>query len=224
MSEDRDETKRGEEKSTSPVSRSDFLRLGAVAGAGVPLAGLIGESAAKARDLPRLSDKAVQIEEATIAGLQAAMTRGGLSSVDLVDRYLERISAIDESGPRVNSVLELNPDARRIAKALDRERKQGHVRGPLHGIPVMLKGNIDTGDRMETTAGSLALEGAPAHQDATVAARLRAAGAVILGKTNLSEWANFRGFNSTSGWSGEGGLTRNPYVLARKTTGSRPGA
>ena len=124
MSEDRDETKRGEEKSTSP-SRRDFLRLGAVAGAGVPLAGLIGESAVKALDLPRLSDKAVQIEEATIAGLQAAMTRGGLSSQDLVNMYLERISAIDESGPRVNAVLELNPDARRIAKGLDRERSRG---------------------------------------------------------------------------------------------------
>ncbi len=223
MSEDRDETKRGEEKSTSP-SRRDFLRLGAVAGAGVPLAGLIGESAVKALDLPRLSDKAVQIEEATIAGLQAAMTRGGLSSQDLVNMYLERISAIDESGPRVNAVLQLNPDARRIAKGLDRERQQGHVRGPLHGIPVMLKGNIDTGDKMETTAGSLALEGSPAHQDSTVAARLRVAGAVILGKTNLSEWANFRGFNSTSGWSGEGGLTRNPYVLDRNTSGSSSGS
>ncbi len=228
MPEDRDEARRGEEKSSNPVSRRDFLRLGAVAGAGVPLAGLVAgsvvERAAKAVELPKLSQAAVQIEEATIAGLQAAMTRGGLSSVDLVNMYLERIAAIDESGPRVNAVLQLNPDALRIAKALDRERKQKGPRGPLHGIPVMLKGNIDTGDKMETTAGSLALEGAPALQDSTVAARLRAAGAVILGKTNLSEWANFRGNNSTSGWSGEGGLTRNPYVLDRNTSGSSSGS
>jgi amidase len=226
MPEDRDESRRGEAKSSGEVSRRDLLRLGALAGAAVPLTGLLGasEAAAGAQGLPHLSEAAIRLEEATIAQLQAAMTRGGLSSLGLVDMYLERIASIDESGPRVNSVLEVNPDARRIAKALDQERKQGHVRGPLHGIPVMLKGNIDTGDRMETTAGSLALEGAPAHQDATVAARLRAAGAVILGKTNLSEWANFRGFSATSGWSGEGGLTRNPYVLDRNTSGSSSGS
>ena len=231
MPEDRDESKRGEAKNSSEVSRRDLLRLGAIAGAGLPLAGLVGGGEAAGAQEPAasaasaaLSDKALQIVEATIAQMQAAMTRGGTTSVDLVNTYLERIASIDESGPRVNSVLELNPDARRIAHQLDRERKQGHVRGPLHGIPVMLKGNIDTGDKMETTAGSLALAGAPAHQDATVAARLRAAGAVILGKTNLSEWANFRGFNSTSGWSGQGGLTRNPYVLDRNTSGSSSGS
>lgn len=225
MPEDRDESRRGEAKASGEVSRRDFLRLGAVAGAGVPLAGLMGASAAEAAQGPSsLSEAAVQLEEATIAGLQAAMTRGGLSSLDLVNMYLERIASIDESGPRVNAVLEVNPDARRIARQLDRERKSGHVRGPLHGIPVMLKGNIDTADRMSTTAGSLALIGDPPHQDATVAARLRAAGAVILGKTNLSEWANFRGFNSTSGWSGQGGLTRNPYVLDRNPSGSSSGS
>jgi len=184
---------------------------------------MLGASAAAAAPVP-ISDAAVALEEATIAELQDAMTRGGLSSQDLVNRYLERIASIDEDGTALNSVLEVNPDARRIAKQLDRERKQGHVRGPLHGIPIMLKGNIDTADRMTTTAGSLALVGDPPHQDSTVAARLRAAGAVILGKTNLSEWANFRGFNSSSGWSGQGGQTRNPYVLDRNPCGSSSGS
>ena len=225
MPEDRDDSRRGEAKGSGEVSRRDFLRLGAVAGPGVPLAGLVGATAAgAAQGPPALSPAAVQLEEATIAGLQAAMTRGGLSSQDLVNMYLERISSIDESGPTLNSILEVNPDARRIARQLDQERKQGHVRGPLHGIPITLKGNVDTGDRMETTAGSLALVGAPAHQDATVAARLRAAGAVILAKTNLSEWANFRGFGSVSGWSGEGGQTRNPYLLDRDPSGSSSGS
>jgi len=225
MSEDRDESKRGESKGPGEVSRRDFLRLGAVAGAGVPLAGLVGAAAAQAaQGPPVLSQAAVQLQEATIASLQAAMTRGGVSSQDLVNMYLERISSIDESGPTLNSILKVNPDARRIAKGLDRERKNGQVRGPLHGIPITLKGNIDTGDKMETTAGSLALEGAPALLDATVAARLRAAGAVILAKTNLSEWANFRGFGSVSGWSGQGGQTRNPYILDRDPSGSSSGS
>jgi amidase len=227
MPEDRDESKREEAKNSSEVSRRDLLRLGAIAGAGLPLAGLIGGEAAGAQEpaaSAALSDKALQIVEATIAQMQAAMTRGGTTSLDLVNTYLERIASIDESGPTVNSILEVNPDARRIAHQLDRERKQGHVRGPLHGIPITLKGNIDTGDKMETTAGSLALAGAPAHQDATVAARLRAAGAVILAKTNLSEWANFRGFGSVSGWSGQGGQTRNPYVLDRDPSGSSSGS
>jgi amidase len=225
MPEDRDESRREDAKASSEVSRRVFLRLGAVAGAGVPLAGLMGAAApAGAQEAPKLSEAAIQLEEATIAGLQAAMTKGGLSSLDLVNMYLERIASIDESGPTVNSILEINPDARKIARQLDQERKSGHVRGPLHGIPVTLKGNIDTGDHMQTTAGSLALEGSPAPQDATVAARLRAAGAVILAKTNLSEWANFRGFNSVSGWSGQGGLTRNPYVLDRNPSGSSSGS
>jgi amidase len=228
MSE-KDRTTGEEERNVKDeVSRRTFLRLGAVAGAAAPLAGLLGGTAAAAgqveAEVEPLSKKAVDIEGATIAELQAAMTRGGLTSLDLVNRYLERIDRLDQRGPKVNSVLELNPDARRIARALDSERRNGHVRGPLHGIPVMLKGNIDTGDKMTTTAGSLALVGAPAPQDATVAARLRAAGAVILGKTNLSEWANFRGFNSTSGWSGQGGQTRNPYVLDRNPCGSSSGS
>jgi len=132
--------------------------------------------------------------------------------------------ALDQNGPGVNAVIELNPDAIAIAKALDQERTHGNVRGPMHGIPVLLKDNIDTGDRMLTTAGSLAMTGAPASQDATVAAKLRAAGAVILGKTNLSEWANIRSNHSTSGWSGRGGLTRNPYSLDRNPCGSSSGS
>ncbi|HSS47764.1 MAG TPA: amidase [Thermoanaerobaculia bacterium] len=164
------------------------------------------------------------VVEASIADLQAAMTKGRVTSLDLVNQYLDRIATLDQSGPRVNSVLELNPDARKIAKALDFERKHNGPRGPLHGIPVMVKGNIDTGDKMGTTAGSLALVGPPAAQDATVVARLRAAGAVILGKTNLSEFANFRGNNSSSGWSGQGGQTGNPYVVDRNPCGSSSGS
>src|SRR3989442_4325275 len=168
----------------------------------------------------RAAGPAPELEEATIAQLQAGMSSGGLTAQSLVQKYQARINVLDQS---VNSILELNPDAESIAKQLDAERKAGHVRGPLHGIPILLKGNIDTGDKMQTNAGSLALNGKPPSQDSTVAANLRAAGAVILGKTNLSEWANFRGFNSTSGWSGAGGLTDNPYLLDRNACGSGPG-
>jgi amidase len=215
-----------EMKPSDEVSRRTFLRLGALAGAGAPLAGILGASAAGAQEKAPLpvSDAAVALEEATIAQLQAAMTRGGLTSLGLVNMYLERIVALDQNGPSINAVLEVNPDARRIARQLDRERKAGHLRGPLHGIPIMLKANIDTADRMTTTAGSLSLVGDAPHQDSTVAARLRGAGAVILGKTNLSEWANFRGVNSSSGWSGQGGQTRNPYVLDRNPCGSSSGS
>jgi amidase len=204
------------------VSRRAFLRLGAVAGAGASVAGLwnVPAEAAEAAAAKAPSD----LDEATIAELQAAMASGDLSSVELVDFYLRRIEALDQSGPTVNSVLALNPQARQIAKSRDRERRNTGPRGPLHGIPILLKDNIDTGDRMQTTAGSLALAGAPAPQDATVAQKLRQAGAVILGKTNLSEWANFRGFSSTSGWSGVGGNTRNPYVLDRNPCGSSSGS
>lgn len=163
-------------------------------------------------------------EEATIPELQKAMNSGKVTSVSLVRAYLGRIREIDQSGPRVNSVIEVNPDAVEIARALDDERKKKGARGPLHGIPVLLKDNINTADRMMTTAGSLALLGSIAPRDAFLAERLRAAGAVILGKTNLSEWANFRSNRSTSGWSGRGGLTKNPYVLDRNTSGSSSGS
>ena len=162
--------------------------------------------------------------EATVVQLQAQMAAGTLTSVDLTNFYVNRILALDQNGPAVNSVIELNPDALSMAKNADALRAKGKVLGPLHGIPVLLKDNIDTGDRMQTTAGSFALAGKPALHDSTVAARLRAGGAVILGKTNLSEWANFRSFFSTSGWSGRGGLTHNPYSLDRNGCGSSSGS
>jgi amidase len=162
--------------------------------------------------------------EATIDELQSAMTRGSQSAVSLVKAYLHRIHEIDRNGPAINSVIELNPDAVEIARALDRERKARGPRGPLHGIPVLIKDNIDTHDRMMTTAGSLALLGSIAPRDSFVAKKLREAGAVILGKTNLSEWANFRGHRSSSGWSGRGGQTKNPYALDRQPSGSSSGS
>jgi amidase len=163
-------------------------------------------------------------EDATVAELQAAMASGRLTSEALTRAYIARILAFDQDGPGVNSVMELNPDAIAMARTADALRRQGKVLGPLHGIPVLLKGNIDTGDRMQTTAGSFGLAGAPAPRDATVAAKLRAGGAVILGKTNLSEWANFRSFSSSSGWSGVGGQTHNPYGLDRNPCGSSSGS
>lgn len=166
----------------------------------------------------------LQIEEATISQLQAAMSSGQLTAERLTELYLERIEAIDRNGPRLNSVIEINPDALEIARVLDRERAASGARGPLHGIPVLIKDNIATADRMQTTAGSLALVGSRVSRDAFVARKLREAGAVILGKTNLSEWANFRGDGSSSGWSGRGGQTRNPYVLDRTPCGSSSGS
>ena len=162
--------------------------------------------------------------EFTVAQLQAEMAGGRLTAVQLTQFYLDRIAALDQAGPNVNSVIELNPDALKLARSADNRRAQGKVIGPLDGIPVLLKDNIDTGDRMQTTAGSFALAGKPAVDDSTVAANLRAAGAVILGKTNLSEWANFRSFFSTSGWSGRGGLTHNPYSTDRNACGSSSGS
>jgi len=162
--------------------------------------------------------------EKTVAQLQAEMAAGTLTSVQLTQFYIDRILALDQNGPNVNSVVELNPDALVMARNADKLRAKGNVLGPLHGIPVLLKDNIDTGDRMQTTAGSLALLGRPAMRDSTVAANLRAAGAVLLGKTNLSEWANFRSFYSSSGWSGRGGLTANPYSLDRNGCGSSTGS
>lgn len=152
------------------------------------------------------------------------MAAGRISSAQLVERYLKRIAEIDRNGPKLHSVIELNPDAHSIACALDIERCSGKLRGVLHGLPVLLKDNIATGDRMSTSAGSLALDGVHATRDAYLVQRLRAQGAVILGKTNLSEWANIRSTRATSGWSGRGGLTRNPYALDRNTSGSSAGS
>ncbi|HET8853228.1 MAG TPA: amidase [Ktedonobacteraceae bacterium] len=165
-----------------------------------------------------------ELEEATIVELQATMTAGKLTARRLVGMYLERIRELDQGGPAINSVLEVNPEALEIAEALDRERQTRGPRGPLHGIPVLLKDNIATVDQMQTTAGSLALVGSRPPRDAFVVNRLREAGAVLLGKANLSEWANFRSTTSTSGWSGRGGQTRNPYVLDRTPCGSSSGS
>ncbi len=175
------------------------------------------------QNVERNFKKDFELDEITIDDLQKAFQSGQYSSRSLTEKYLARIAEIDKAGPMVNAVIELNPDALQIADALDQERKSKELRGPLHGIPLLIKDNIDTGDRMQTTAGSLALAGSPAPNDAFVAAQLRKAGAVILGKTNLSEWANIRSSHSTSGWSGRGGLTRNPYALDRNPCGSSSG-
>lgn len=167
---------------------------------------------------------AFALDEATIDDLQSRMRAGSETAQSLTKAYLARIDAIDQRGPAINSVIELNPDAVTIATQLDAERKAGKVRGPMHGIPVLIKDNIETADRMHTTAGSLALSENIAARDSFVAERLRAAGAVILGKTNLSEWANFRSSHSTSGWSGRGGQTHNPYALDRTPSGSSSGS
>lgn len=164
------------------------------------------------------------MQEWSIAELGKKMESGELTSRQLAEMYLSRIALVDEGEDGINAVIELNPDALVIAEELDAERGEGKVRGPLHGIPVFIKDNIDTFDRMTTTAGSLALEGSVALQDAFLVERLREAGVLILGKTNLSEWANFRGKRSTSGWSSRGGLTRNPYALDRTAYGSSSGS
>ena len=168
--------------------------------------------------------KSFEVGEASIADLQEAMSRRGLTSLQLVNTYLARIKSIDKSGPKINSIIELNPDAKAIAADLDRERKAKGPRGPLHGIPVLLKDNIATADQMQTSAGSLAMLGAIAVKDAFIVNKLREAGAVILGKTNLSEWANIRSTRATSGWSARGGLTKSPYALDRNTSGSSSGS
>jgi len=196
------------------VSSTPFGQLTALAGSMISGA----SPAAQAKDAP------TQFNERTVVQLQAAMAAGRLTSVELTNFYVKRILALDQGGPGVNSVIELNPDALAMAQNADKLRDKGQVLGPLHGIPVLLKDNIDTGDKMQTTAGSFALAGKPAIHDSTVAAKLRAGGAVILGKTNLSEWANFRSFFSTSGWSGRGGLTHNPYSLDRNSCGSSSGS
>ena len=173
---------------------------------------------------PTAQAQAFALDELTIDALQARMRSGQDTSQSLTQQYLSRIDAIDQRGPAINSVIELNPDALAIAAQLDAERKSGNVRGPLHGIPMLIKDNIDTADKMHTTAGSLALSDNIAARDSWVASRLRAAGVVLIGKTNLSEWANFRSTHSTSGWSGRGGQTHNPYALDRTPSGSSSGS
>jgi len=165
----------------------------------------------------------MELEEVTINELQAEMAQGHITARQLTEMYIERIHSLDQHGPTLQSVIELNPDALDIAQQLDQERAATGSRGPLHGIPILLKDNIATLDKMHTTAGSLALLNARPPRDAFVAHKLREAGAVILGKTNLSEWANFRSSNSSSGWSGRGGQTHNPYILDRTPCGSSSG-
>jgi amidase len=168
--------------------------------------------------------KDFELNEATIQDLQARMVSGAWTARSIAEAYLKRIDQIDKNGPKLNAVIELNPDALSIADGLDKERKGGKIRGPLHGIPILIKDNIDSGDKMMTTAGALAMVGNHASRDAFIVERLRAAGAVLLGKTNLSEWANFRSERSTSGWSSRGGQTHCPYILDRNPSGSSAGS
>jgi len=211
------------------IDRRSLLRTGAYAGAAATLA---GRSAAEAAVVapptsPSSSSSAVpavELDELTVVDLQKRMASGADSAKTLCEKYIARIEAVDRGGPTLRSVLEINPDALAIAASLDAERKAGKVRGPLHGIPVLIKDNVGTADRMQTTAGSLALVGAIPASDAAIVKRLRDAGAVILGKSNLSEWANFRSTHSSSGWSGRGGQCRNPYALDRDPSGSSSGS
>jgi amidase len=207
------------------IDRRGFLGLGAATGAAV-VSGACGPErqpgAAGAKGA--LSVPPFEFEETSVADLQKKMEAGELTARRLTEAYLDRIQALDGQGPTLRSVLEANPEAVAIAEALDAEREENGPRGPLHGIPVLLKDNIDTADQLTTTAGSLALEGSIPEQDSGVARRLRAAGAVILGKANLSEWANFRSEHSSSGWSGRGGQCRNPYALDRNPCGSSSGS
>jgi amidase len=205
------------------MERRSFLGCGALAGAAAIVPG--GPREAEAGPEPKAFDvPPFELDETTVASLQKRMAAGELTSRRIVEAYLGRIAALDRQGPQLGSVLETNPEALAIADALDAERKAKGPRSALHGIPVLLKDNVDTADRMTNTAGSLALEGSHPPQDAPLARRLRDAGAVLLGKANLSEWANFRSSRSVSGWSGRGGQCRNPYALDRNPCGSSSGS
>ena len=214
----------------SPLApgRREFLRASLIGGVGAAVASSVKPISTDAleRSAPSRPDEiaAFEFDEITIADLQDAMKSGKYSVRSIAEKYLARIDQIDKQGPAINSIIELNPDALAIADALDKERKGKGVRGPLHGVPILIKDNIDTADKMMTTAGSLALLGSRPSKDSTVAQKLREAGAVILGKTNLSEWANIRSDHSTSGWSGRGGQTKNPYALDRNPCGSSSGS
>jgi amidase len=209
-----------------PLDRRTFLGRATVLGAAA--AGGVGLPAGRISSLtPRPAHRPAvpfELEEVTVAQLQAGMASSRWTSRRIVEQYLERVAALDRTGPSLHAILETNPDALDIADGLDRERAAGRTRGPLHGVPVLLKDNIDTADRMTTTAGSLALEGSVPPRDSHVAERLRAAGAVLLGKANMSEWANIRSSRSSSGWSARGGQCRNPYVLDRNPCGSSSGS
>ena len=194
------------------MKRRTFFKTTALSGSVVALGGVASCVSQKPEETAKPGFSEFDLNEITIAILQQKMESGELTAVQICEKYLERIKLVD---PVLKSVIEVNPDATEIAAKLDEERKTGKVRSPLHGIPVLIKDNIDTFDKMQTTAGSLALSGHIAETDAFIVKKLRDAGAVLLGKTNLSEWANFRSTNSSSGWSGRGGQVRNPYCLDR---------
>lgn len=207
------------------MKRKDFLKTGSLAG--IAITSLAVHSTAHAKSAPRetaFGPDNFPLNEMTIADLQQLMHSGKQTAESLTRLYLARIDAIDKKGPAINAVIEVNPDAIAIAQQLDKERKSRKLRGPLHGIPILVKDNIDTGDKMMTTAGALALVGNIASKDAFIIQKLREAGAVLLGKTNLSEWANFRSTRSTSGWSSRGGQTKNPVMLDRNPCGSSSGS
>src|SRR6266545_424551 len=205
------------------ASRRQFLRQSALAGSLVvtrhPLSRALGSPVVSSSTL-----RPFELDELTISDLRDGMKSGRFTARSLAEMYLGRIEEVDKRGPAVNSIIEINPDALTIADALDSERKEKGPRGPLHGIPILIKDNIDTADKMKTSAGSLALAESIAPRDSFVVQKLRQAGAVILAKTNLSEWANIRSNHSTSGWSGRGGQTRNPYALDRNPCGSSSGS
>ncbi len=208
---------------SSPQRRS-FLQTSVLGGMSAALLPALAGAHVLAAAAPAPDTPPFELDEMTIADLQAGMSSGKFTARSITEKYLTRIEAIDKQGPAINSVLELNTDALAMAEAADKERKDKGARGPLHGIPVLIKDNIDTADRMETTAGSLAMLGSRCTKDAFVVQKLREAGAVILGKTNLSEWANIRSSHSSSGWSGRGGQTKNPYALDRNPCGSSSGS
>jgi len=213
------------------INRRNFIKKGTAAGVGIAAAGIASCTSPggeiKEEIQPGNQDQFIddfELNEVTIDELQQKMQSGVYSSKAITEMYLDRIEAIDKDGPALNAVIEINPDAISIAESRDRERKEGKIRGLLHGIPVLVKDNIDTADKMMTTAGSLALDGHKATRDAFIIKRLRESGAVLLGKTNLSEWANFRSSRSSSGWSSRGGQTKNPCVLDRNPCGSSSGS
>ncbi len=210
------------------MNRRKFLQNSSVAGfslATLSMAGCQETEGNTGKTIPDVSaNDDFPLQELTIDDLQQKMKSGELSSQQITQLYLDRIAAIDKNGPKLNSVIEVNPDALAIAKQMDEERKAGKIRGALHGIPILIKDNIDTADKMQTTAGALALAGNIAKQDAFIVKKLREAGAVLLGKTNLSEWANFRSTQSCSGWSSRGGQTKCPYIIDRNPCGSSSGS
>ncbi|SFH76674.1 amidase [Halpernia frigidisoli] len=211
------------------MKRSEFLASTALAAVGITTLFTTNSFTAKKdvekpEGLVEITDENFELDEVTISDLQNKMAQGTYTSAQITQLYLKRIEAIDKNGPKLNSMIEVNPDALQIAKVMDKERKAGKSRGPLHGIPVVIKDNIDTADKMMTTAGALALVGNISKKDAFIVTQLRNAGAVILGKTNLSEWANFRSTSSCSGWSSRGLQTKNPYILDHSPCGSSAGS